>query len=180
MYVHVHVHVEVLKFPQLLCAGGEESLLSSPADTHSPSHERGPVEADSETDNRHAETTERHTGMYSDLYVHLPIQRESLAIRWYMSVDIFLHTTGPSSSSPHKPGKEHSPEPPAKRPRTDLGKHLTIWYQHCTLYMYISYRLSGSDTTHPLTKIKQLRTTERYSYTSFQTHNKLYKCFSII
>ena len=46
----------VLKFKDILCAGGKEGLLSTPADTHSPSHGGGPVEADSET-------TGRHTGM---------------------------------------------------------------------------------------------------------------------
>ena len=38
-----------------LGADGEDSLSSTPADTHSPSHGRGPVEADSETDSSHIE-----------------------------------------------------------------------------------------------------------------------------
>ena len=38
-----------------LCAGGEDSLSSTPADTHSLSHGRGPVVAHSETDSSHTE-----------------------------------------------------------------------------------------------------------------------------
>ena len=49
-------------FPSLLCAGGENSLSSTPADTHSPSHGRGPVGADSETDNSHTEKRNIFTG----------------------------------------------------------------------------------------------------------------------
>ena len=58
------VEVLFLQLEDILFAGGKESLLSTPADTHSHSQGRGPVEADSETDNSHAETTGRHTGMY--------------------------------------------------------------------------------------------------------------------
>ena len=46
----------------VLCAGGEDSLSSTPADTHSPSHGRGPVEADSETDNSPTEKRNSATG----------------------------------------------------------------------------------------------------------------------
>ena len=45
-----------------MCAGGEDSLSSTPADTHSPSHGRGPVGADSETDNSHTEKRNSATG----------------------------------------------------------------------------------------------------------------------
>ena len=45
-----------------VCAGGEDSLSSTPADTHSPSHGRGPVGADSETDNSHTEKRNSATG----------------------------------------------------------------------------------------------------------------------
>ena len=58
-------------------------------------------------------------------------------IHYYMSeiisLDIFPHTTGPSSTQRH--GKEHSPEPPDKRPRTDLGRCSDVWYQ-CS-YIYV-------------------------------------------
>ena len=45
-----------------VCAGGEDSLSSTSADTHSPSHGRGPVGADSETDNSHTEKRNSATG----------------------------------------------------------------------------------------------------------------------
>ena len=45
-----------------LCADGEDSHSSTPADTHSPSHGRDPVEADSETDSSHTEKTNSATG----------------------------------------------------------------------------------------------------------------------
>ena len=45
-----------------LCADGEDSLSSTPADTHSLSHGRGPVEADLETDSSHTEKKISATG----------------------------------------------------------------------------------------------------------------------
>ena len=45
-----------------LCAGGKDSLSSTPADTHSLSHGRGPVEGDSETDSSHTEKKNSATG----------------------------------------------------------------------------------------------------------------------
>ena len=45
-----------------MCAGGEDSLSSTPADTQSLRHERGPVGADSETDNSHTEKRNSATG----------------------------------------------------------------------------------------------------------------------
>ena len=41
-------------------------------------------------------------------------------------------------------------------------------------------RICAPTQTHPLTKIKWLRTLECYSYRPFQSHNKLYECFSTI
>ena len=66
MYMYMVRSVEVLKFEDILCAGGEERLLSTPADTqgHSSSHVGVPMEVDSESENSHAETTGRHTGIY--------------------------------------------------------------------------------------------------------------------
>ena len=46
----------------IVCAGGEDSLSSTLADTHSPSHVRGPVGVDSETDNSHTEKRNSATG----------------------------------------------------------------------------------------------------------------------
>ena len=63
----------------VLCAGGENSLSSTPADTHSSSHGRRPAEADSETDNSHTEKTNSATGGHTGsgyplfilMYTHL-------------------------------------------------------------------------------------------------------------
>ena len=38
----------------------------------------------------------------------------------------------------------------------------------------------GADTDMPIFEMKRLRTPERYSHKPFQTHDKLYECFSTI
>ena len=48
-----------------MCAGGEDSLSSTPAVTQSPCHGRGPVGADSVTDNSRTEKSNSGTGVYT-------------------------------------------------------------------------------------------------------------------
>ena len=50
--------------PGIVCAGGEDSLSSTPADAHSPSHGKDPVGADSETD---TVTQRRGTVLHTDI-----------------------------------------------------------------------------------------------------------------
>ena len=38
----------------------------------------------------------------------------------------------------------------------------------------------GADTDTPIFEMKRIRTPEHYSHKPFQTHNKLYECFSTI
>ena len=99
-----------------LCAGSEDGLSSTPADTHSPSHGRGPVVADSETDNSHTEkrssATRGNTG--NTLYSPSPLPPSFFNILTAISL---YHTASSSSQARKRRHEEHSPDPPAKQPR---------------------------------------------------------------
>ena len=102
-----------------MCAGGEDSLSSTPADTQSPRHGRGPVGADSETDNSHTEKRNSATG--GDTGTNVLSSPSLPSSFFFFNVHILTTSASSSSQGRHTRKEGHSPDRPAKRPRLDHG-----------------------------------------------------------